>query len=81
MLVEVLFSLEVVTSFIDNVPEPSSSVIVKVPVASLIVAFEALDKVMVTVSFASSVESAKTVTPIVLVVCPALKVKVPLVAV
>ena len=37
----------------------SSSVIVNVPVASLIVAFDALDKVIVTVSLASSKASAK----------------------
>ena len=37
-----------------------------VPVASLIVAFDALDKVIVTVSLFSSVESTRTVTGIVL---------------
>ena len=51
------------TSFIDNDGVASSSVIVKVPVASLIVAFDALDKVIVTVSFASAqAESVRTVT-------------------
>ena len=54
---------------------------VNVPVASLIVAFVALDKVIVTVSFASSKLSANTVTPIVPVVSPALIVNVSLVAV
>ena len=66
---------------IDNDGVASSSTISRVPVASLIVAFDALDKVMVTVSFASSNESASTVTEIVPVVSPALIVKVPLVAV
>ena len=65
----------------DNDGVLSSSVIVNVPVESLIVAFVALDKVIVTVSFASSKESANTVTPMVPVVSPALIVSVPLVAV
>ena len=65
----------------DNDGALSSSVIVKVPVASLIVAFVALDKVIVTVSLASSNESASTVIPMVPVVSPALIVNVPLVAV
>ena len=59
----------------------SSSVIVNIPVESLIVAFVALDRVMVTVSFGSSVESARTVIGIVPVVAPALIVNVPFVAV
>ena len=59
----------------------SSSVIVNIPVESLIVAFDALDRVMVTVSFGSSVESERTVIGIVPVVAPALIVNVPLVAV
>ena len=42
---------------IDNDGVASSSTISRVPVASLIVAFVALDKVTVTVSFASSIES------------------------
>mgnify|MGYP006232921695 FL=1 len=79
MFVEVLLSLDVDTSLIDKDGVASSSVIVKVPVESLIVAFEALDKVIVTVSFASSYESANTVIPIVPVVLPALIVNVPLV--
>ena len=52
-----------------------------VPVESLIDAFEALDKVMVTVSFTSSIVSARTVIGIVPVVAPALIVNVELVAV
>ena len=80
ILVAALLSSEVETSLIDK-EGVSSSVIVNVPVASLIVAFVALDKVIVTVSSASSKESAHTVTPIVPVVSPALIVKVPLVAV
>ena len=59
----------------------SSSVIVSVPVESLIVASVALDKVMVTVSLVSSNVSAKTPTFIVVVVCPAVMVAVPLPAV
>ena len=81
IFVAVLFSFVVDTSLIDNDGVASSSVIVNVPVASLIVAFEALDKVIVTVSLASSNESARTVTAIVPVVAPALIVKVPLLAV
>ena len=79
MFVDVLLSSDVETSLIDKDGGSSSSVIVKVPVESLIVAFEALDKVIVTVSFASSNESANTVIPIVPVVLPALIVNVPLV--
>ena len=65
----------------DNDGALSSSVIVNVPVASLIVAFDALDKVIVTVSLFSSKASARTVTGMVLDVSPALNVSVPLVAV
>ena len=54
---------------------------VKIPVASLIVALDGLDKVKVTVSLFSSVVSAKTGTLNVAEVSPALIVKVPLVAV
>ena len=80
-MVAVLLSSEVETSFMDKDGVASSSVMVNVPVESLIVAFDALDNVIVTVSFASSNESARTVIPIVPVVSPALIVKVPLVAV
>ena len=66
MLVAVLLSFEVETSFIDKDGVASSSVIVKVPVASLIVALDTLDSVIVTVSFASSNVSARTVIAIVL---------------
>ena len=59
MFVEALLSSDVDGSLIDNDGVASSSVIVKVPVESLIVAFDALDKVIVTVSFASSNASAK----------------------
>ena len=76
-----LLSSEVVTSFIESDGALSSSVIVKVPVESLIDALDALDSVIVTVSLFSSVESVKTVTPIVFDDSPALKVKVPLVSV
>ena len=54
---------------------------VRVPVASLIEAFEAFDSVKVAVSLASSVLSASTGTVKVLVVSPAAKVSVPLAAV
>ena len=79
MFVEVLLSSDVETSLIDNAGVASSSVMVKVPVESLIVAFEAFDKVMVTVSLGSSVESARTSIEIVFDVSPALNVSVPLV--
>jgi len=75
------FSLAAVTSLIDNVGASSSSVIVKVPVESLIIPLEALLMVMVAVSLASSVLSSAIVTVKVLEVCPAVKVKVPLAAV
>ena len=75
------FSLDVVTSLIDRLGAASSSVIVRVPVASLIVALEALDSVKVAVSLASSVLSANTGTVKVLLVSPAAKVSVPLEAV
>jgi hypothetical protein len=68
------------TSSTEN-DEVSSSVMVKTPVASLIVALDGLDKVKVTVSLSSSVVSAKTGTLNVPDVAPALIVKVPLVAV
>jgi hypothetical protein len=74
-------SSAVITSSIDNAGGLSSSVIVKTPVASLIVALDGLDKVKVTVSLFSSVVSAKTGTLNVPDVAPALIVKVPLVAV
>ena len=74
-------SLEVVTSLIESVGAESSSVMVSVPVASLMVAFEALDNVSVAVSLFSSSESLRTGTVKVPVVSPAEMVKVPLVAV
>ena len=80
ILVEVLLSSDVETSLIDK-DGVSSSVIVNVPVASLIVAFDAFDRVMVTVSFPSGDVSVRTVTGIVPVVAPALIVRVLLVAV
>ena len=74
-------SSEVVTSLIESVGVASSSVMVSVAAASLMVAFEALDKVSVAVSWFSSVESLRIGTVKVLVVSPASKVRVPLVAV
>ena len=74
-------SLEVVTSLIESVGAESSSVMVSVPVASLMVAFEALESVKVAVSLFSSVESLRIGTVKVPVVSPAAMVKVPLVAV
>ncbi len=54
---------------------------VRVPVASLMVAFEALDNVIVAVSLFSGALSASTGTVKVAVVSPASKVSVPLAAV
>ena len=54
---------------------------VRVPVASLIEAFDAFDSVRVAVSLASSRLSANTGTVKVWVVVPAAKVRVPLEAV
>ena len=75
------FSFDVVTSLIESDGALSSSVMVSVPVASLIVALLAFDSVKVAVSLASSVESANTGTVNVWVVVPAAKVSVPLEAV
>ncbi len=75
------FSLDVVTSLIDRLGAASSSAMVKVPVASAIVALDAFDRVRVTVSLFSSVPSARTGTVKVLLVSPAAKVSVPLAAV
>ena len=74
-------SSEAVTSLIESVGASSSSVMVSVAVASLMVAFDALDKVSVAVSLFSSVESLRTGTVKVPVVEPAEIVRVPLVAV
>ncbi len=74
-------SSEVVTSLIESVGAASSSVMVSVPVASLMVAFEAFESVKVAVSLSSSVESPRIGTVKVPVVSPAEMVKVPLVAV
>ena len=60
----------------DKLGAASSSVIVKVPVASDMDALLALDSVRVTVSLASSVLSANTPTVNVFEVCPAAKVRV-----
>jgi len=75
------FSLPAVTSAILKLGVASSSVIVNVAVESLIVAFDALDKVIVAVSLFSSRVSARTGTLKVPVVAPAEIVKVPDVAV
>ena len=75
------FSLPAVTSAILKLGAASSSVIVNVAVESLIVAFDAFDKVIVAVSLASSRASAKTGTLNVPVVEPADIVSVPDVAV
>ena len=74
-------SSEAVTSLIESVGVASSSVMVKVAVASLMVAFDAFDKVSVAVSLSSSSESLRTGTVKVPVVSPAEIVRVPLVAV
>ena len=75
------FSLDAVTSAIVKLGVASSSVIVNVAVESLILALDALDKVIVAVSLASSSESAKTGTLNVPEVAPADIVNVPEVAV
>ena len=80
MFVAALLSLDVETSLIDK-EGVSSSVIVNVPVASLIVAFDALDKSHGNCFIYFIVESARTVIGIVPVVLPALIVNVPFVAV
>ena len=80
ILVAVLFSFVVETSLIDN-EGVSLSVMVTVPVASLIVPSDALLIVMVIVSSLSSVLSSVIDTANVLEVSPALNVKVPLFAV
>ena len=69
------------TSSIDKLEGLSSSVIVKVPEASEILAFEAFDKVTVTVSLFSSTVSLRIGTTKVLDVSPAAKVNKPVVAV
>ena len=55
----------------------SSSVMVRLPVASEIVALDALESVRVAVSLASSLPSSRMGTLKLLVVSPAAKVKVP----
>ena len=70
-----------VTSAILKLGVASSSVIVNVAVESLILALDALDKVIVAVSFASSSASARTGTLNVPDVAPAEIVNVPDVAV
>ena len=70
-----------VTSAILKLGDASSSVIVNVAVESLILAFDALDRVIVAVSLTSSSVSANTGTLNVPVVEPADIVNVPDVAV
>ena len=69
------------TSLMDRLGIASSSVIVKVPVASLMVALLAFDNVSVAVSDASSKVSTNTGTLKVCVVLPASIVTVPVEAV
>ena len=69
------------TSLIDRLGVSSSSVMVSVPVASLMVALLALDNVSVAVSLTSSRVSANTGTLNVCVVFPARIVTVPVEAV
>ena len=73
--------MDVVTSAIVILGLGSSSVIVNIALESLIVAFDALDKVIVAVSFAYLLESARTGTLNVPEVVPAVIIKVPDVAV
>ena len=73
-------SLDVVTSAIDS-PGVSSSLMVRVAVASEIVALEAFDRVRVALSLASSALSANTGTVKVFVVSPGAKLRLPEVSV
>ena len=70
-----------VTSSMESVRVPSSSVIVPVPWASAIVTLTPLVRLTVKVSFNSSTISPITTTDIVCVVVPGAKVRVPEVAV
>ena len=81
MFVATLLSSDVETSLIDKDGVASLSVIVNVAVESLIAPADALLKVIVTVSFASSRESSVIATVNVFEVSPASNVNVPLVAV
>ena len=74
--VDAAFSLLVDTSLIDIVGAGSLSVIVIVPVAVAIVAFDGLDKAIVNVSSTSSSESFVMLAVTVFEVCPAAKVNV-----
>ena len=64
--VDAAASSAVVTSLIEIVGAGSSSVIVTVPVATAIVAFDAFDKVISNVSSISSTESSLIVAEMVL---------------
>ena len=72
-----LFSSVDVPSAIDKLGVESSSVIVRVPCASEIEAFVALERFTWTISSSSSIESDRTATAIVPVVAPAKIVTVP----
>ena len=81
MLLATAVSSEIVLSAIDKVGALSSSVIVRMPVASFRVTLFGLERVTVTVSFGSSKASAKTAIGTFLVVVPAANVSVPELAV
>ena len=74
--VDAAVSFAVVTSFIEIVGAGSLSVIVTVPVATAIVAFETFDKVISNVSSISSTASSVIVAEMVFDVWPAVKVSV-----
>ncbi len=73
---ETAVSFGIVASAIDIVGRPSSSAIVSSPIASLMVTFDGLDKVTMTVSSTSLILSETTVTGIFLETSPALNVRV-----
>ena len=76
------FSFDVVTSLIESDGAASSSVMIRLLVSavSTIVIFTGFESVTVTVSLASSVESASTPTVTVFSVSPGAKIRVPLAA-
>ena len=74
--VDAAVSSAVVTSFTEMVGAGSLSVIVMVPVATAIVAFDAFDKLISNVSSISSTASSLIVAEMVFDVCPAVKVSV-----
>ena len=77
---ELPFPSVTVTSFTDSDGKPSSSVIVPIPCGSGVVALSAPERLSAKVSLTSSRRSPFTATVTVLVVSPAAKLSVPLLA-